>query len=86
MKEKVVVENISSSGKKRTVVPVLEVVPISFNGTSTLPPSLKRINYSFLSLLIVTSIHCDNALTTLPPTPCKPPETLYPASSNLPPA
>ncbi len=29
---------------------------------------------------------CDNALTTDTPTPCRPPDTLYELSSNLPPA
>ena len=84
--EKLVVEKIESSGINLTVVPVLEVVPISFNGLSNLPPFLKEIKNSFLSRLIVTSIHLDKALTTLPPTPCNPPDTLYPDSSNLPPA
>src|SRR4029077_12865573 len=33
-----------------------------------------------------TRIHSDRALTTLTPTPCRPPETLYPPPPNLPPA
>ena len=69
VKEKCVVEKIESSGINLTVVPVLLVVPISFKGLSNFPPFLNEIKNSFLSRLIVTSIHFDNALTTLPPTP-----------------
>ena len=38
------------------------------------------------SLDIASSRFSDKALTTETPTPCKPPETLYELSSNLPPA
>ncbi len=33
-----------------------------------------------------TSSHSDKALTTDAPTPCNPPDTLYPPPPNLPPA
>ena len=39
-----------------------------------------------LYLCIVTSSHSDKAFTTDAPTPCNPPDTLYPPPPNLPPA
>ena len=38
------------------------------------------------SLLMVTIHFSDKAFTTDAPTPCKPPETLYPPPPNFPPA
>ena len=35
---------------------------------------------------MVTSNHSDKAFTTEAPTPCSPPDTLYPPPPNLPPA
>ena len=67
--EKLVVEKIVSSGINLTLVPVLLVVPTFLRGLSTLPPSLKLIVYSAPSLLDVTIIHLERALTTLAPTP-----------------
>ena len=53
---------------------------------STLPPFLNVISLILPSLYIVTFIHFDKAFTTEEPTPCKPPDTLYPDVSNFPPA
>ena len=44
------------------------------------------MKYFLPSRITVTSSFVDKALTTEAPTPCKPPETLYPPPPNLPPA
>ena len=80
------VSKIVPSAKNLTVVPVLSESPILFKLSTTFPL------WNFIwnippSLWIVTSVHSDNALTTDAPTPCRPPDTLYPLSPpNFPPA
>jgi len=69
-----VVEKISLEGKKVIFVPVVDDLPICFNGAFA-SPLLNSIKYFLLSLLISNSNFFDNAFTTDTPTPCKPPET-----------
>ena len=66
---KLIDEKISLSGKNLTVVPVLFVVPTFLSGESISPPFLNEIVYSAPSLLDVTIIHLESALTTEAPTP-----------------
>ena len=50
------------------------------------PPFSNLHSYTLPSLLTCTSTQDDKALTTDAPTPCNPPDTLYPPPPNLPPA
>ena len=65
------VSNISGSGLKVTVVPVLLSlhVPITFKGSTVCPPFSNLIKCTCPFLYTVTSNHLDKALTTLAPTP-----------------
>src|SRR5690606_31105039 len=80
------VSKICASGLNVTRVPVVSVgSPLgrSPNGT----PRANRCVTTCPSRRTSTSSHADKALTTATPTPCNPPDTLYPPSSlNLPPA
>ena len=60
---------------KRTSVPVRSVSPVTRSGSTVSPPS-KRATCSCPSRQMVNSSQSDSALTTLTPTPCRPPETL----------
>ena len=49
-------------------------------------PREKDISWTLPSRLTVTSNHRDSAFTAEAPTPCRPPDALYPEPPNLPPA
>ncbi len=66
---------ISSSGRKRTRVPVDWDSPTTSTPVTGLPRSYFW-RQSLPSRLTVTSRNSDRALTTDTPTPCRPPETL----------
>ena len=64
-----------ASGQKCTLVPVLRLPTLPMTSSSlALKPSAKLIWYSLPSRLTVTTTRVDRALTTLMPTPCRPPE------------
>ncbi len=76
------VEKVSAEGKKVTLVPVsgsplgrFGASPVTFRG-DTASPLAKRISWILPSRQIFRSSQSDRALTTLTPTPCRPPETL----------
>ena len=73
------------SGQKVVLVPVPFAEP-TFASFSDVLPWSKAILYSPPSRFTNTSTREDSALTTETPTPCKPPDTLYPSPPNLPPA
>jgi hypothetical protein len=84
----VVSSKICGSGLKETVVPRSFVFPVTFR-SSVLSPRAKAIRCTLPLRRTSTRSHSDRAFTTLTPTPCRPPETLYdpsPSLSNLPPA
>ena len=70
-----VVSKNFSSGQKRMVVPVLRLptVPATFNSCFFFP-SAYHMKYSWPSRRTHTCSFFDSALTTLTPTPCRPPE------------
>ena len=69
-----------SSGQKVTVVPFLRpragVLPVFASLPFGLPPSTNSMPQRSPSRSISRTTRRDNALTTLTPTPCRPPETL----------
>ena len=71
-----------------TVVPVLSFShsPITVNFWVVFPPFSNLHSCILPSLYTVTVTHFDKAFTTDAPTPCNPPDTLYPPPPNLPPA
>ena len=66
---------IVESGWKKTVVPVPRAGPIFFN-VPTGCPCLKRSSHSAPSRRTVATSSFDSALTTLAPTPWRPPAVL----------
>ncbi|OPZ49222.1 MAG: hypothetical protein BWY91_03117 [bacterium ADurb.BinA028] len=68
-----------------TVVPVSSVSSCLANGATGTPWS-KLIRKALPFWRTSTSRRLDRALTTDEPTPCRPPDTLYPPPPNLPPA
>ena len=79
---------MDGSGANVTLVPVFDSgeSPISWIGPTGCPPSRKSCLHRRPSRSISNSTATDKALTTDTPTPCKPPETLYPPPPNFPPA
>jgi len=75
---------IWSLGLKRIVVPRPSLGPTTASGATGSP---RRYSWwcSLPSRRMVSDSVSDSALTTDTPTPCRPPETLYDESSNLPP-
>ena len=81
---------MSVSGQNVTEVPEVRVragvSPVTESLLFTLPPSTNSIPWR-LPLRSISRINrLDRALTTDTPTPCKPPDTLYPSPPNFPPA
>ncbi|KKW47976.1 MAG: hypothetical protein UY98_C0001G0023 [Candidatus Kaiserbacteria bacterium GW2011_GWA2_58_9] len=74
------------SGSKTTIVPWRPEAPIFFTFETGLPPSLYSCAYFPPSRCTSARTETESALTTETPTPCKPPETLYPSPPNFPPA
>jgi hypothetical protein len=68
---------ISGSGLKVTRVPVLPLGagPTTWRGSVT-SPRLKAMRWCLPSRKTSTTVHSERALTTLAPTPWRPPETL----------
>ncbi len=79
---------VSGDGKNVTAVPLRSPSSKSRIGSKSpmASPCLNFMYHSLPSRRIFNSRYSDNALTTDTPTPCKPPDTLYELSSNLPPA
>src|SRR5881628_457916 len=73
------------SGLKVTRVPVLRVLPV-FASAAVFLPRANRCFHALPSRQTSTSSHSDSALVTETPTPCRPPEILYPPPPNFPPA
>src|SRR5699024_3325420 len=80
-----VISNTLGSGLKCIIVPVLLLLPTSPN-SDTGSPLVNSCIYSLSFLLTFTFNHSDRAFTTETPTPCNPPDTLYAALLNFPPA
>ena len=77
------------SGQNVTVVPVRPrgALPVTVSLPWGFPPSANSMTWWSPSRSISRSSRVDRALTTELPTPCRPPETLYPPPSpNFPPA
>ena len=66
---------ITGSGRKNTVVPLPRATPVFFRGATGLP-CLKLISYCAPSRRTVATRSRESALTTLAPTPCRPPAVL----------
>ena len=64
-----------ASGRKNTVVPVPRAGP-SFFTAPTGTPCLNRCSHVAPSRFTVATSSFDSALTTLAPTPCRPPAVL----------
>ena len=73
--------NVAGDGRNEIDVPVF-ALPSSTGASpvtaslSSASPSTKRMAQVLPSRQIVRDSHCDSALTTETPTPCKPPDTL----------
>ena len=76
---------IVGSGLNLTSVPVESDSPMMCNSSLGFPFS-NCWKYFLPLRLTVTSKCSDKAFTTEAPTPCNPPETLYPPPPNFPPA
>ena len=84
-KSKTVVSKISPFGQKVIVVPVSSLGPSRRSGAVGTPLSNSMENTEpFCRTSAISRV--DSALTTDDPTPCRPPDTLYPPPPNLPPA
>ena len=66
---------IAASGWKYTVVPLPRAGPSFFSPLTGLP-CLNRISHCVPSRFTVATSSFDSALTTLAPTPCRPPAVL----------
>ena len=80
---------ISGSGQKRIEVPRAFLsgdAPTFCNLPFGLPPSTNSCRKCVPSRCTSATTRTDNAFTTLTPTPCRPPDTLYPSPPNFPPA
>ena len=73
---------IVESGKNSIVVPLFASGELFSTLKSFLIPLSNLIRAILLSLQEVTTKYSDNALAALIPTPCKPPELLYPVEPS----
>ncbi len=77
---------IAGSAANVMMVPFNFEVPIFFTDATAFPPFLYSCTCAAPSRCTSARILVESAFTTDAPTPCKPPEYLYPSPPNLPPA